>query len=584
MTAVYFSIIPLRRVPPNLSVLTYSIANGSRLPIIGEIISIPFGTKTIFGLVWEKIKPDLATLPRIKTVSLPPKPDLRASKIQLKIVEWLNKETLTPLNDIAFKLAFSNIHEKPFATKTSSPPVTIITTPTYAGRISCIQQWSQKLKRSSNNTLIILPTLNDELPWKKYLTKNYIFIHSGISKIKLLKQLTHTDKNQIIIGTYSALFFPLPNIKRIIIDLADDESYLAFDQRPRVDMKRLITQYSKFSGAKLIFLCKWLSPELANISLSAQRTQIGSFPKIELINRNNEPYEYPRPSISQITLTKISSGRTLWFVRSRGEAQALRCKDCGSSVKCEKCQANLRIISHEPDVLECPVDLTKTIAPTVCSICKGFSFQYISPGVKSIATDIKKYFPQAVICVVEKNNILGDIQKANHVVSTPAIRTVDSGLFENIVILQGDSSVSRAYDYRSEEKELENLAVLRSLLKPYGKLIIQTFQPDHKFFSSAGNPDSASKEILKERQEYFYPPCGLLIRLIPRINSIKSIQPLSEQIQKEILQYGGIINTAPVYTVRMPLKYKAWALEMLKNSLKKEWEAVIDPPLLSQKL
>jgi primosomal protein N' len=224
------------------------------------------------------------------------------------------------------------------------------------------------------------------------------------------------------------------------------------------------------------------------------------------------------------------------------------------------------------------------MAPTVCNICKGVSFQYIFPGVKNIATEVKKYFSNAIICVIEKDKILGDVQKSNHVVSTPAIRTIASELFDNIVISQGDAFISRAFDYRSEEKELENLAVLRSLLKPNGKFIIQTFQPDHKFFSSAENPDSASKEILKEREEYFYPPAGILIRLIPRKTLVKSVLPLPEKVQKEILQYGGIINTTPVYTVRMPLKHKSWALEMLKNYLAKEWEAIINPPLLSQKV
>jgi primosomal protein N' len=581
MDVVYFSIIPLRRVPPNLSLLTYAIAKDSRLPEIGEILKIPFGLKSIFGLVWSQVKLDTLSQLKIKCVSTPKKCELKATKIQLKTLEWLNSETLTPYNDIALRMVFSNQPDDVNQINNVLSPISIITAPTFESHKRCIQEWSQKLKQDPGNTLILLPTINDVVLWKKSLPSKHVFIHAAVSKTKILKTICKKSSSQIFIGTYSALFFPLPKINRIIVDYADDEAYFTFDQRPRIDIKKLVIQYSKFQGAKLIFLCRWLNPELTRISKNAELTEIASFPPITLIDRNNEPYESPRPSISQITFTHVSQGRNLWFVRARGEAQLLRCKDCGANVKCEKCGTNLRLISKNPETLECPIDLTRSIAPSVCKVCKGISFHYLLPGIKSVTTEIKKYFPEAKICTYEKGKHVGDLENSNHIISTSAIRTTNTKLFNNIIVLQGDSFASQAFDYRSQEKELELLATLRQLLLPKGKLYIQTFQPDHNFFKLAEKPSFASTEILLERDKYFYPPSGLLISLTYQNKSVINNPPLSADIQKEITDKGGIITTNPVFTLRISLKLKNWVLDILNRNLAKGWEAIIDPPTLN---
>lgn len=568
-------VIPLIRVTPSLTALSYNVPAGLEVSP-GGCVQIPFRTKTIEGIVWAED----TTKKRKGTKSiLSRKENFCLTTEQLAIAKWLQQQTLTPLNIILRSMVLGERRESQTKSRAQSK-VTIVECPTGLARQKVLMKWSQRIAAKVAYTLIVVPNQGAASQWMALL-KNLKPLHivpprGATAQRRLLTDLRAT---KTYITTHAGLLYPLPPIDRVILDLADDEGYFAFDQAPRVDLRALTITFARAHCAALLVLTRWLSPAVVGTLGSSEATRIGERPVAILIDRQNEPPGERGHLPPSYLLERLQKTRTLWLHSQTSEAGRYVCSDCGTAVLCPTCTTPLRVRSRNPLILECVRDHLKIAAPSTCTHCKGTKLSTRGPGIQQVARTIAELTGSQTVATLERGTVQGDLESALHVVSTTAIGSYPALTFAAAVILQPDSYFSQQ-GYRSAEQFFSAFALARAAVTPQGSLFIVTYKPETLAYTFLNNPNSWTDQTLRERAELNYPPAGTMVVLQPRKRVTNPTpQPFHEMhipngISKVIIKNSWLLRAAN-------LKHDA-LLQCIQQYLDPSWEAIVNPPALPQ--
>lgn len=568
-------VVPLIRVIPALSLLSYNVpANLSLHP--GEGVKIPFRTKIIKGIVWsvdrgEARKETKAVLGRMADASL--------TVEQLVLAQWLQHETLTPLNIILRRMilgkAETSLQSEPEKQKT-----TVVECASGLARRQVIAKWAQHLAANPDRTLILAPNQGAVSQWTSALAELHplhIVPSRSLTAQQNFQKLLVTTRTYIT--THVGLLYPLPRIQRVIVDLADDEAYFAFEQAPRLDLRILAAEFARIHGANLLVLTRWLSPAVLGAFGKAKPSILGTRPAVTVIDRQNEPASerghIPPPNL----LEKLQGTRTLWLHTRTSEAGRYVCFDCGTPVLCPKCKKVLRVSSNTPLTLECLQDHLKLEAPSSCGVCRGTSLTTRGPGIQQVARTLAEAVGANRVATLEYGTTQGDLQLARHVVATTAIGSHPTLTFTAAVLLQPDSYFSMS-GYRSTEQFFSALALARAAVEPQGTLYIVTYKPETPAYAFLNRPDDWSQQTLTERQSLHYPPAGTLVVLQPRKRLIRQTeQPFPN---KKIPNGVTKIPLGVRWLLRTGREKQEVLLNWIENELDPSWEAIVNPPSLPQ--
>ncbi|MBI2448485.1 primosomal protein N' [Candidatus Microgenomates bacterium] len=383
-------------------------------------------------------------------------------------------------------------------------------------------------------------------------------VHSKLSAGERLKtwQAIRAGEKDIVIGSRSAIFAPLPNLKLIIIDEEHDLISFKSDQTPRYELHTVAEKLAELSGATMILGSatplvesyyrvlqgdwKYLSlPERVTTFDVVSRHDVerrdgkAQMPKIKLINMaderkggNDSPLsEYLQKALSLVLKNKRQA---LLFLNRRGMAHTLICQDCREIVQCEDCSSPLvyHLISNRLQCHHCSRVYSMSIQ---CKKCGGFNVKFLGQGTERIEQEIKKLFPTARVARMDRDtmekeedyeSIFSALRdgKIDILVGTQMIvHGWDIPSVDLACVISLDNSLMIP-DFRSEEKVFSLITQLagrtgRGLAR--GMLVVQTEFPDHPVFQLAEYNDFAGfmKKELEERERFGYPPFGQIVKL-----------------------------------------------------------------------
>jgi primosomal protein N' (replication factor Y) len=390
----------------------------------------------------------------------------------------------------------------------------------------------------------------------------------------------------IVVGPRSALFTPLPNLGVIVLDEEHDPSY---KQTPPVPPPYYHTRDTAIALAQLIGATVIMGSATPDI-VTYHRAQSGRFQLLELQKRvmghrvrlegqaarlqlqnhyqhdgtdPDDALTIPLPPIQivdlrqelragnrsifsralekAITETLERKEQVILFLNRRGSATFVICRDCGYVATCPRC--DLPLTYHRANMmLVCHHCGRREAHQTECPTCQSKRIRYFGLGTEEVVQRVQSRWPEARITRWDRDTTAGRNthetllssfinQESDILVGTQMIaKGLDLPLVTLVGVISADVSLGLP-DYRTGERAFQVLAQVagragRGLLG--GRVIIQTYKPEHYAIQAAAEHDFASFYIdeIRFRTQHSLPPFRRMAKLL-------YIDPVDERGKRE---------------------------------------------------
>jgi len=380
---------------------------------------------------------------------------------------------------------------------------------------------------------------------KRFPDREIAVLHSGISKSARYDQWRRIQRGDIsvVVGARSAVFAPVRNLKLIVVDEEHDASYKQ-DDRMRYNARDLAIMKAKLLAATVIIGSATPAIQTYFNTMKGKYTYLvlpvrveeRPLPDVEIVDMKRETEGKNKasfPILSRILQASIqdtleNKKQTLLFLNRRGFHTFMFCPDCGHVFKCRNCTVSM---THHAGagILKCHYCDLAVRTPSRCPGCRSSRIMQHGAGTERLEDEIKKIFPEARVGRMDSDTtaVRGSYEKilksldrheTDILVGTQMITKGHD--FHNVTlvgIISADTSLNIP-DFRAAERTFQLLtqASGRGGRGAFpGRVIIQTFNPDHYAILRAKNHDYPGfyGEDLSLRKTLSYPPYSRIVNL-----------------------------------------------------------------------
>ncbi|MCL4419973.1 hypothetical protein M1146_07860 [Patescibacteria group bacterium] len=534
---MYADIVVESYLSKETGVFTYCVP-GNLLATLkeGSCVKVPFGKKILIGYVVELI--ETSNLRDTKRILEPLFEFPLLTSFQIKLAKWMSWYYCASLIDCLHLMI---------------PP--IIRTQ-YNAKIA--------LTQNSKQIIVTVPTIQmvQKLSTKLPKDKTALF-HKGLSKGELFKswKAVLEGKVQYILGTRSALFAPLRNYSKIVIIDEENSSYKE-ERSPYYHSRLIAAKLADLTGAELELRSK--TPDIETFYWSNQKgnevTPLSYVPfnlkvefskKVEtqIVDLNQYPIKKGFSSVlnKEIVETLKKKGRVFLFLNKVNDSGFVSCPSCGL-------KSYLKI------------------KPKECPQCYSSNVEFFTFNIRTLKTETSTRFPSHSAYF-----IIG---------SQSSLYSLGTQKFDLVGVVSSDTLLDLG-NYKSNEKTFQLLRLLTNLVKPNGKLIVQTYNPNHSAIKNSVNNDYINffKDEIEERKSMHYPPFSQLIRLRlsnkDKEKAEKEISQIVEALkerQPDLEILGPIVKEGKKSgTFVYQLILRGNNLQELLSKLTKKWRVDVDP-------
>jgi len=362
-------------------------------------------------------------------------------------------------------------------------------------------------------------------------------LHSSLSEGEKYDEYRKikSGKVKIVVGARSAVFAPFKNIGAIIIDEEHTNTYKQ-DNNPKYNAIDIAIERSKYHNSKVILGSA--TPSLDSYSRAVKgvyklielktRANKKALPEVQLIDMNNEYKKngmFSKKLIDEL-LNVIKYGeQAIILLNRRGYSSFITCSNCGYAVKCPNCDITLTY-HKSSNTLRCHYCGYGERKLEICPNCKEKSMKNLGIGTEKLEEEIKRITNARVVrmdldTTTKKGShekIVENFKNGEYDILL-GTQMITKGLdFPNVTlvaIINADTSLMIP-NYKSSEYTFQLLTQTAGRSgrgKKEGKVIIQTFNPEHYAISLAKKHDYISffKEEMNIRRKLSYPPYYYLI-------------------------------------------------------------------------
>lgn len=421
-------------------------------------------------------------------------------------------------------------------------------------------------------------------------------IHSGLSDGEKYDEWRRIVRGEasIVIGARSAIFAPLKNIGVIIMDEEHSESYKQSDSNPRYHARDIAFIRAKTHHCSIIFGSA--TPSLESMARALKgvyklielphRVNGKSLPHVDIIDMNVASkkikgyFSFELKSAIEKCLSKKE--QVILLLNRRGYSSFITCKNCGYTFKCPNCDISLTY-HKSSNTLRCHYCGYGEKVYDKCPKCSEVSLNKLGVGTQKIEEELQDIFPNSKILRMDYDTtsrkgmhekMIEEFKNQEYDILL-GTQMVAKGLdFSNVTlvgVINADTTLNIP-DFRSSENTfslLSQVAGRSGRSNKEGKVIIQTFNPDHYaiFYSSKYDYLSFYKKEMNIRKQLKYPPYFYLS--IIRINgkdssivyqeSLKIKRSLERNLEHVIIlgpSVASIFRINNIYRYQILLKYK----------------------------
>jgi len=376
----------------------------------------------------------------------------------------------------------------------------------------------------------LTPQLTDR--FRKRLAVRTAALHSGLNDSQRLCAWSAATQNetQLVIGTRSAVFTPMPQLGMIIIDEEHDGSYKQQDGF-RYNARDLALVRAQQAGIPVILGSATPSLESLHncyngryqLHTLTQRARNNQTPRIELVNLCKQKLQHglsPR-LLATIDRHLQRDGQVLLFLNRRGYSPLLMCHECGWTTSCKRCDAHMTYHKSK-QLLRCHHCGAEASAPHSCIGCGSTELFSPGAGTERIEHFLKSLYPDTCIERIDrdttrrKGSLHDKLEQARSGIARILVGTqmlAKGHDFPNVTlvgVLDTDQGL-----YSGDFRAAEHLAQLITQVagragraeKP-GEVLIQTHHPDHPLLQTLLHQgyDGFAHAALAERKQVGFPP------------------------------------------------------------------------------
>jgi primosomal protein N' (replication factor Y) len=466
-------------------------------------------------------------------------------------------------------------------------------------------------------------------------------LHSHLTDAERHRQWSNIAEGnvQVVVGARSAVFAPLTKLGLIVIDEEHENSFKQ-DTAPRYQTRDVARKRAELAEIPLVLgsatpsLESWYGSNgqwsagrgqnevptanhrpLTSDSLVSMPNRVKnlSMPLVEIVDLREEVRNRTtRGAIHRQLHVAIREalehhGQVILLLNRRGFSTHIQCPACGEVLKCPNCDVALTHHRSE-EIALCHYCDYQEKAPNVCPKCRFTGIRYSGFGTQKLETEIKSRFPETTVLRMDTDTMQGPGAheralsqfREGKVQILLGTQMIAKGLdFPNVTlvgVINADTALHLP-DFRASERTFHLITQVAGRTgrgEKGGRVIIQTFNPDHPAIQAAARHDYKSfvEQELPTRKLFGYPPFAKMIRIVVRgENETKTLgfaKEIAEQLQHSPLSASHsplrILGPAPAPFAKLRGFYRfhihlhAADGEMLRQTVRSATLAMKTPP------
>ncbi|MEH2166572.1 MAG: primosomal protein N' [Nostoc sp.] len=423
---------------------------------------------------------------------------------------------------------------------------------------------------------------------------------------------------QVVIGTRSAVFAPLPNLGLIILDEEHDSSFKQDSPIPTYHARTVAQWRAELENCPLVLgsatpsLETWVSVGTSppsplsaygeggqerdiNSSLLNQKSGGRSYylslperinsrplPPVEIVDMRQELQQGNRSIFSRSLQTALEElqerkQQGILFIHRRGHSTFVSCRSCGYVLECPHCDVSLAYHHTEekaPELLRCHYCNYARSHPKFCPDCSSPYLKFFGSGTQRVTQELTRQFRDLKYIRFDSDTtrnkgshrtLLTQFAngEADLLVGTQMLtKGLDLPQVTLVGVVAADGLLNLS-DYRASERAFQTLTQVAGRAgrgEDPGRVIVQTYTTEHQVIAAVRSHDyqSFSQAELEQRQALNYPPYGRLILL-----RLSSLDPIQVQNTAQIIATAlsteeefEILGPAPASILRVANRYR----------------------------
>jgi len=446
-------------------------------------------------------------------------------------------------------------------------------------------------------------------------------LHSQLTELERAQQWWRTRRGeaQVVLGSRSAVFAPIPRLGLICLDEEGSAAYKQ-DRTPRYEAGWVARRLAAVSGARLVAgsatpsVVTYHDAARGQLALAKLTKRVrGRDAEVELVDMRDEAAEGNRQPLSRRLVEVV--GRTLeneeqviLYLNRRGLSTFVLCRDCGKSVQCLGC--SVALVQHaEIDGLVCHYCGYSRAMPSVCDHCGSRNIRGMGMGTQRLEGIVKKLWPQARVLRLDSDAAKGpdsyfDIwetfseRRADILVGTQLVaRGFDLPAVTCVGVVDADLPLHFP-DYRSAENTFSMVVQVAGRAGRDGRssrVVVQTSNPDHYSLrcAAANDYEGFYAAELPSRKAFVFPPFAELAVLTrtdrddakAAASAREAAEAMATGFLKEGIEGIRVMGPAPAFIHRLRGEYR-WQVTLKGDGLQrarhlaprgKGWSYDVDP-------
>ena len=406
---------------------------------------------------------------------------------------------------------------------------------TGSGKTEVYLHLLQRVLSQSRQGLVLVPEIALTPQFEagmraRFPGRRVVSLHSALSEGARAENWLAAASADIVLGTRSAVFTPMPGLGLIVVDEEHDASFkqqegLRYSARDLAVVRAHQAGVPVVLGSATPSLESWQQAERGRyrrLSLR-QRAVSGSLPpRARLLDLRREACaDGLTATVREALQENFRAGRqSLVFINRRGYAPVLYCPACGFVLPCHRCSA--RLVWHRSSGrLKCHHCGHQEAVPAACPQCGQPELLPLGQGTQRVEEALASLMPPARIRRIDRDTMagrtwarFGEAMRAGEIDVLVGTQMLAKGHdfpgLSLVVILDADGALYSP-DFRAEERLFAQLLQVAGRAGRHGEageVLLQTAFPQHPLYAEwlAGDYAAFARRQLAERERLGLPP------------------------------------------------------------------------------
>ncbi|MCI8473643.1 MAG: primosomal protein N' [Clostridiales bacterium] len=434
---------------------------------------------------------------------------------------------------------------------------------TGSGKTRVIKEMIDRVLQDKRGVIVLVPEISLTPQVVEYFCKCYgnriAVIHSKLSAGERYDAWKRIRKGlaDVVIGTRSAIFAPIPNIGMIVIDEEQEHTY-----KSDTDPKYLAHDVARYRCGQhnALLLLSSATPSLSSYykAMSGiytliemqQRYGKARLPDVAVCDMRSEIDAGNTSPISIGLLERLKEVRdkksqAIIFLNRRGYSSAVSCRVCGEAIRCPNCSVSLTYHTRAPigvtedaqdyfrrrserGDLACHYCGYRTPVPSTCPSCGAEHFRFMGCGTQQAQEEIERLVPGLRVLRMDMDTtqtkmshreLIENFREGGADVLLGTQMVTKGHDFPHVTLVGVMNADGSLYldDFRAAERTFSMLtqAIGRAgRANEPGIAVVQTYNPDSPVIRMAAMQDYKSfyEREIPLRQALVFPPfCDIAV-------------------------------------------------------------------------